>query len=216
MEIPQIENLIPMVVGSSDRGEPAFDVYARLLRDRVVFLGTPVDDQVANAIVAQLLFLDHEDPEQDIRLYINSPGGAVYPGLAICDTMQMLKPDVATFCMGMGAGIAAVLLAAGAKGKRFAVPNARVRINQGSVALREGDSDIEAALREARSLMTKVLETLAAHSGQPVERIRRDTEGGELVLSAEEAVTYGIVDQILVPDGRSSAGETDDDAVGST
>src|SRR6478735_3930749 len=126
MEIPKIENLIPMVVESSNRGERAYDIYSRLLKDRIIFLGTPVNDQVANAIIAQLLFLEHDDPNQDIRLYINSPGGVIYAGLAIYDTMQMIKPDVATFCMGFGASMGAVLLAGGTKGKRFALPSARI------------------------------------------------------------------------------------------
>ena len=136
MNIPDVNALIPMVVESTNRGERAFDIYSRLLKDRIIFLGTPVDDQIANLIIAQMLFLEHEDPNQDIRLYINSPGGVVYSGLAIYDTMQMIKPDVATFCMGMGASMAAVLLAGGAKGKRFALPNARVMIHQGSSGFR--------------------------------------------------------------------------------
>ena len=131
MHIPSIDNLIPMVVESSNRGERAFDIYSRLLKDRIIFLGTPVDDQIANVIIAQMLFLAHDDPDQDIRLYINSPGGVVYSGLAIYDTMQMIKPDVSTFCMGMGASMAAVLLAAGTPGKRYALPNSRVMIQQG-------------------------------------------------------------------------------------
>src|ERR687898_1214336 len=138
MHIPTVENLIPMVVESTNRGERAFDIYSRLLKDRIIFLGTPVDDQIANLIIAQMLFLAHEDPDQDIKLYINSPGGVVYSGLAIYDTIQMIKPDVATFTMGMSASMAAVLLAGGAKGKRFALPNARVMIHQGSAGFRGG------------------------------------------------------------------------------
>ena len=148
MNIPDVNALIPMVVESTNRGERAFDIYSRLLKDRIIFLGTPVDDQIANVIIAQMLFLEHEDPNQDIRLYINSPGGVVYSGLAIYDTMQMIKPDVATFCMGMGASMAAVLLAGGTKGKRFALPNARVMIHQGSSGFRGAVPDIEVAARE--------------------------------------------------------------------
>ena len=129
MQIPTIENLIPYVVESTNRGERTFDIYSRLLKDRIIFLGTPVDDQVANAIIAQMIFLEYDDPQQDIKLYINSPGGVVYSGLAIYDTMQMIKPDVATFCMGMGASMAAVLLAGGSKGKRFALQNSRIMIH---------------------------------------------------------------------------------------
>ena len=161
MEIPKIENLIPMVVESSNRGERAYDIYSRLLKDRIIFLGTPVDDRVANVIIAQMLFLEHEDPKQDIRLYINSPGGVVYSGLAIYDTMQMIRCDVATFCMGMGASMAAVLLAGGAKGKRFALPNARVMIHQGSAGFRGAVPDIEVAARETINLTTKLTEILA-------------------------------------------------------
>src|SRR4051794_16910503 len=132
MEIPTIENLIPMVVESSNRGERAYDIYSRLLKERIIFLGTPVNDEIANLIVAQMLFLEHEDPDADIRLYINSPGGIIYSGLAVYDTMQMIKPDVATYSMGFSASMGAVLLAGGAKGKRFALPSARILIHQGS------------------------------------------------------------------------------------
>ena len=176
MDIPRLENLIPMVVESTNRGERAFDIYSRLLKDRIIFLGTPVDDQIANLIIAQMLFLAHEDPEQDIKLYINSPGGVVYSGLAIYDTMQMIKPDVATFCMGMGASMAAVLLAGGAHGKRFALPNARVMIHQGSAGFRGAVPDIEVVARETLNLTTKLTEILAQHAGQPFEKVKRDTE----------------------------------------
>jgi len=167
MTIPQIENLVPMVVESSNRGERAFDIYSRLLKDRIIFLGTPVEDQMANLIIAQLLYLEHENPEADIKLYINSPGGVVYSGLAIYDTMQMIKPDVATFCMGMGASMAAVLLAGGAQGKRYALPNARIMIHQGSAGFRGNVPDIEVAARETLNLTTKLTQILADHAGQP-------------------------------------------------
>jgi ATP-dependent Clp protease protease subunit len=198
MEIPKIQNLVPMVVESTNRGERAYDIYSRLLKDRIVFLGTPVDDQIANLIIAQMLFLAHEDPEQDIRLYINSPGGVVYSGLAIYDTMQMIKPDVATFCMGMGASMAAVLLAGGTKGKRFGLPNARVMIHQGSAGFRGAVPDIEVVARETLSLTTKLTEILAAHSGQPYDKVKRDTER-DYYMTAQEAKEYGIIDEVLEP-----------------
>ncbi len=145
MEIPRIENLVPMVVETTNRGERAFDIYSRLLKDRIIFLGTPVDDQIANLIIAQMLFLAHEDPDQDIRLYINSPGGVVYSGLAIYDTMQMIKPDVATYALGFCASMGAVLLTGGAAGKRFSLPNARILIHQGSGGFSGNVPDIEVA-----------------------------------------------------------------------
>ena len=198
MEIPKIENLVPMVVESTNRGERAFDIYSRLLKDRIIFLGTPVDDQIANLIIAQMLFLAHEDPEQDIRLYINSPGGVVYSGLAIYDTMQMIKPNVSTLCMGMGASMAAVLLAGGAKGKRFALPNARVMIHQGSAGFRGNVPDIEVAARETLSLTTKLTEILATHSGQSYDKVKRDTER-DYYMTAQEAKEYGLVDEVMEP-----------------
>ena len=198
MEISATTNLIPMVVESTNRGERAFDIYSRLLKDRIIFLGTPVDDQIANVIIAQMLFLAHEDPDQDIRLYINSPGGVVYSGLAIYDTMQMIKPDVATFCMGMGASMAAVLLSGGTKGKRFALPNARVMIHQGSGGFRGAVPDIEVIARETLSLTTKLTEILAAHSGQPFDKVKRDTER-DYYMTAQEAKEYGLIDEVLEP-----------------
>jgi len=198
MFIPMVENLIPMVVESTNRGERAFDIYSRLLKDRIIFLGTPVDDQIANLVVAQMLFLAHEDPDQDIKLYINSPGGVVYSGLAIYDTMQMIKPDVATFCLGMNASMAAVLLAAGAPGKRFALPNARVMIHQGSAGFRGAVPDIEVVARETLSLTTKLTEILSQHTGQPFEKVKRDTER-DYFLTAQEAKEYGMVDEVLEP-----------------
>jgi len=198
MEIPKIENLIPMVVESTNRGERAYDIYSRLLKDRIIFLGTPVDDQVANAIIAQMLFLEHDDPSADIRLYINSPGGVVYSGLAIYDTMQMIKPDVSTLCMGMGASMAAVLLAGGTKGKRFALPNARVMIHQGSSGFRGAVPDIEVAARETLSLTTKLTEIVALHSGQTFERVKHDTER-DYYMTAKDALEYGLIDEVLEP-----------------
>jgi ATP-dependent Clp protease protease subunit len=203
MEIPKIENLIPMVVESSNRGERAYDIYSRLLKDRIIFLGTPVDDQVANAIIAQMLFLEHDDPNADIRLYINSPGGVVYSGLAIYDTMQMIKPDVSTLCMGMGASMAAVLLAGGTKGKRFALPNSRVMIHQGSSGFRGAVPDIEVAARETLSLTNKLTEILAYHSGQTPERVKHDTER-DYYMTAADALEYGLIDEILEPSKLSA------------
>ena len=198
MNIPRIENLVPMVVESSNRGERAFDIYSRLLRDRIIFLGTPIDDQIANVVIAQMLFLENDDPTQDIKLYINSPGGVVYSGLAIYDTMQMIKPDVATFCIGMSASMAAVLLAAGTKGKRFALPNSRVMIHQGSAGFRGAVPDIEVVARETINLTTKLTEILAMHTGQEFDRVKRDTER-DYYMPAPEAQDYGIVDEVLEP-----------------
>ena len=198
MQIPTLENLVPMVVESSNRGERSFDIYSRLLRDRIIFLGQPVDDQIANLIVAQLLFLAHEDPEQDIRLYINSPGGVIYSGLAIYDTMQMIKPDVATFCMGFGASMATVLLAGGAPGKRYALPSSRMMIHQGSGGFSGNVPDIEVAAREALMLSGRCIELLATHCNQPVDKVRHDSER-DFYMSAWEARDYRLVDEVLVP-----------------
>src|SRR5829696_8474618 len=198
MEIPRIHNLIPIVVESTNRGERSFDIYSRLLRDRIVFIGTPIDDQVAIVAIAQLLFLANEAPDQDIHLYLNSPGGVVYSGLAIYDTIQMIKPDVATFTMGMSASMAAVLLAGGAKGKRFALPNARVMIHQGSAGFRGAVPDIEVVARETLSLTTKLTEILAQHTGQAFEKVKHDTER-DYYMTAEEAKEYGLVDEVLEP-----------------
>lgn len=192
----QPEALIPMVVETTNRGERAYDIYSRLLRDRIIFLGTPVDDQIANAIIAQMIFLEYENPEQDIKLYINSPGGLVYAGLAIYDTMQMIRCDVATYCLGLGASMAAVLLAAGTKGKRFALPNSRILIHQGSSGFRGSVPDIEIQARETISLTTKMTEILAYHTGQSFERVKLDTER-DYFMSAQEAKEYGIVDHVL-------------------
>jgi ATP-dependent Clp protease protease subunit len=198
MEIPTIENLIPMVVESSNRGERSYDIYSRLLKDRIIFLGSQVEDQIANSIIAQMLFLEHENPEADIKLYINSPGGIVYSGLAIYDTMQMIKPDVATFCMGFGASMAAVLLAGGAHGKRYALPNARIMIHQGSGGFRGNVPDIEVAARETLSLTTKLTQILADHAGQPFDKVKRDTER-DYYMTAAEARDYGLIDEVLEP-----------------
>lgn len=190
--------LIPTVVEPTDRGERAFDIYSRLLRDRVIILGQPVDDAVANLVVAQLLHLEVEDPEKDVSLYINSPGGSVTAGLAIYDAMQAIRCDVATYAMGLAASIAAVLLAGGAKGKRCSLTNARVLIHQphGSA---EGESvDIEIQAREAAFLRRRLEEILAEHTGQPVDRIHADTDR-DFIMGAQEALAYGLVDRVIQP-----------------
>lgn len=190
------QNLVPMVVESTNRGERAYDIYSRLLRDRIIMLGTPIDDQIANLICAQLLFLDHENPERDIRLYIDSPGGSVYHGLFIYDTMQALRCDVQTYACGLTASMGAVLLAAGTHGKRYALPNTRILIHQGSAGFRGNVPDIEIVARETLLLTTRLVEIMALHTGQPFDVIKRDTERDKY-MSAEEAAEYGIVDQVL-------------------
>lgn len=198
MRIPTVENIIPMVVESSNRGERAYDIYSRLLKDRIVFLGTPVNDDVANAIIAQMLFLAHEDPDQDIKLYINSPGGVIYSGLAIYDTMQMIKPDVQTYSMGFSASMGAVLLAGGTAGKRYALPNARILIHQGSGGFSGAIPDIEVAARETLTLSAKCISIIADHSGQSFEKVKRDSDR-DFYMTAQEAKAYGIIDEVLEP-----------------
>ena len=189
--------LIPMVVEQTSRGERAFDIYSRLLKDNIIFLGTPIDDQIANLIVAQLLFLESENPEKDISFYINSPGGSVSAGLAIYDTMQFIKPDVSTLCIGQAASMGALLLAAGAKGKRFCLPNSRVMIHQPMGGFQGQASDVEIHAREILFLKGKLNEILARHTGQKMETIQKDTDRDNF-LSAEQAVNYGLVDRVLV------------------
>ncbi len=198
-ELARPEMVIPYVTETTNRGERTYDVYSRLLRDRIIFLGTPIDDQVANVIVAQLIFLAGEDPDRDISLYINSPGGVVYSGLAIYDTMQYIKPDVATYCVGLAASMASTLLMAGTPGKRIALPNSRIMINQGSVGIpRSAIPDVEVFARETLRLTTTMTEITARHTGQPFERIKRDTER-DYYMTAEEAKDYGIIDQVVQP-----------------
>lgn len=189
-------NLVPMVVEQSNRGERAYDIYSRLLKDRIVFIGTPVDDNVANLVVAQLLFLESEDPEKDINIYINSPGGSVYAGLAIYDTMQYIKPDVSTICVGLAASMGAVLLAAGAKGKRFALPNSRMMVHQPHGGAQGQAVEIEIQAREILRIRESINIILSRHTGQPLERISKDTDR-DYFMSGEEARDYGIIDQIL-------------------
>ena len=189
-------NLVPMVVEQTSRGERAYDIYSRLLKERVIFLVGGVDDHVANVIVAQLLFLEAENPEKDISLYINSPGGVVTAGMAIYDTMQYIKPDVSTICVGQACSMGALLLAAGAKGKRYALPNARVMIHQPSGGSQGQATDIEIQAREILSMRQRLNEILASHTGQSIEVIARDTERDNF-KSAADAVAYGLVDQVL-------------------
>ena len=196
-------NLIPMVVEQSSRGERAYDIYSRLLKERVVFLVGPVDDPVANVVVAQLLFLESENPDKDINLYINSPGGNVSSGLAIYDTVQFIKPDVSTICVGLAASMGALLLAGGAKGKRYCLPHSRLMIHQPSGGAYGQATDIDIHAREILRLRERLNEVLAAHTGQPLEKIAIDTERDNF-MGAEEAVEYGLVDQVL--SSRADAG----------
>ena len=189
--------LVPMVIEQSSRGERAYDIYSRLLKDRVVFIGTPIDDVVANLIVAQLLFLQMEDPEKDIHIYINSPGGSITSGLAIYDTMQFLKCDVATYCIGQAASMGAVLLGAGTKGKRYTLPNSRVMIHQPWGGVQGVEADIRIQAKEILNLKERLNRILAKHTGQNVERIEKDTDR-DYFMSADEAKAYGIVDEVVV------------------
>lgn len=189
--------LVPTVVESSSRGERAYDLYSRLLRERIIFLGTPVDDTVSNLICAQMLFLESEDPDRDINLYINSPGGDITGLMAIYDTMHFIKPDVSTFCFGQAASAAAVLLAAGTKGKRYALPHARVLLHQPWGGVGGQASDIEIQAREILRLRDILNEMLAADTGQTVERIAKDTDR-DFVMEASEAVAYGLIDEVIV------------------
>jgi ATP-dependent Clp protease protease subunit len=192
---PQDLGLVPMVVETSGRGERAYDIYSRLLKERIIFLVGPVDDATANLIVAQMLFLESENPDKDIHFYINSPGGGVMAGLAIYDTMQFIKPDVSTLCMGQAASMGAFLLAAGAKGKRFCLPNARVMIHQPLGGFHGQASDVEIHAKEVLFLKQCLNEMLARHTGQTVEQIERDTDRDNF-LSADAAVEYGLVDKV--------------------
>ena len=196
MTEPQALGLIPMVIEQSGRGERAYDIYSRLLKERVVFLVGPVNEATANLVVAQFLFLESENPDKDIHFYINSPGGSVSAGMAIYDTMQFIKPDVSTLCTGMAASMAAFLLAAGAKGKRFVLPNSRVMIHQPSGGFSGQASDIEIHAKYILSLRERLNKLLARHTGQTVDKIDRDTDRDNF-LTAEESVAYGIVDQVL-------------------
>ena len=188
--------LIPTVIEKTAGGERAYDIYSRLLKERIIFLGTDIDDTVANLVIAQLLFLESEDATKDIKLYINSPGGSVYAGLAMYDTMNVVKPDVSTICVGMAASMGAVLLAAGAAGKRFALPNAKIMIHQGSAGFSGTPSDIEITAREVLKSRQKLDEILAHHTGKPVQEVHQDTDRDYWMDSAE-AKAYGLVDSVI-------------------
>jgi ATP-dependent Clp protease protease subunit len=195
--------MVPIVIEQSGRGERAYDIYSRLLRDRVVFIVGPINEMTANLVVAQLLFLESENPDKEIALYINSPGGSVYAGMAIYDTMQFIKPDVSTICVGMAASMGAFLLAGGAKGKRYALPNSRILIHQPSGGSQGQASDIEIQAREILYLRERINRILSDRTGQPVERIARDTDRDNF-MSASDAVSYGLIDKIFVKRGESA------------
>ena len=188
--------LVPMVVEQTNRGERSYDIYSRLLKDRIIFLGTPIDDAVANLVTAQLLFLESEDADRDISIYINSPGGQVYAGMAIYDTMQYIKPEVSTLCLGMAMSMGAILLAGGAHGKRFALPNAKIMIHQGSAGFQGTPTDIDIQAREVLSLRKRMAEILSKHTGQSFERVEKDIDRDKF-MTAIEGKEYGIVDDIL-------------------
>jgi ATP-dependent Clp protease protease subunit len=189
--------LIPIVIEQTNRGERAYDIYSRLLKDRIIFIGTPIDDNVANTVIAQLLFLQTEDPDKDICLYINTPGGIVSSGLAIYDTMQYVKPDVATYCVGQATSMGALLLAAGAKGKRYALPHSRIMIHQPIGGFHGQATDVEIHAREILKIKDTLNRILAFHTGQPFEKIQTDTER-DFFMAGEEAKEYGIVDEVIV------------------
>ncbi|MCX7823717.1 MAG: ATP-dependent Clp endopeptidase proteolytic subunit ClpP [Syntrophobacterales bacterium] len=195
-KLKNMSSLIPIVIEQSSRGERAFDIYSRLLRDRIIFLGTPITDEVANVIIAQMLFLESEDPDKDIYFYINSPGGLVTAGLAIYDTMQYIKPDVSTLCMGQAASMAAVLLAAGVKGKRYALPHSRILLHQPMGGFQGQATDVEIQAREILRLREELNRILMYHTGRPLEQIAKDTER-DFYMSGEQAREYGIVDEVI-------------------
>ena len=188
--------LVPMVIEQTSRGERAFDIYSRLLNERVIFLGTPINDDIANLVVAQLIHLESDDPDKDISIYINSPGGSVYSGLAIYDTMQFIKPDVSTICVGIGMSMGALILAGGAKGKRFALPNAKILIHQLIGGFEGQAADIEIHAREVIQVRQTLDEILAKHTGQTVEKVSKDTDR-DYFMTAEEAKEYGIIDDVI-------------------
>jgi ATP-dependent Clp protease, protease subunit len=204
----QPQSVIPYVVESSNRGERVYDIYSRLLRDRIIFLGTPIDDQVANAIVAQLLFLDYEDPERDIQMYIHCPGGVVTAGLAIYDTMQFVRPEIVTICVGVAASMGTVILAAGSKGKRHALPNSTVHMHpaQGGTGYAAAP-DVEITVRELLRLQSKTRTILAQHTGQTVEKIAQDFDR-DVFMDAYQAVEYGLIDQVIETAGAISNGDS--------
>jgi ATP-dependent Clp protease protease subunit len=189
--------LVPMVVEQTSRGERAYDIFSRLLKDSIIFIGTPIDDAVANLVIAQMLFLESEDPEKDILLYINSPGGSITAGLAIYDTMQFIRPDVQTYCIGQSASMAAVLVAGGTKGKRFSLPNSRIVIHQPLMQGLAGQAtDIDIAAKEILRMRERLNQILTTHTGQPFQRIQEDTER-DYIMSAEQGKEYGIIDEVI-------------------
>jgi ATP-dependent Clp protease protease subunit len=200
---PQPQSLIPMVVESTNRGERAFDIYSRLLKERIILLGTPVEDQIANLIVAQLLFLEHEDPERDIWLYINSPGGSITAGLAIYDTMQVIRPNVCTICVGMAGSMATPILAGGARGKRYSLPNSTIHMHPAGGGARGYAPDVEIMARELLREQQLIRELLAKDTGQPIERIARDFDR-DLFMNPVQAKEYGIIDEILSREDMSN------------
>jgi len=196
--------LIPMVVEQTSRGERAFDIYSRLLNERIIFLGTPVDDQIANLIVAQMIHLESEDPDKDISVYVNTPGGSVYSGLAIYDTMQYIKPDVQTICVGIAMSMGAVILAGGAEGKRMALPNAKILIHQVSGGFQGQATDIEIQARETIAIKRRLEEITAFHTGQPLDKVSKDMER-DYFMTADEAKEYGIIDTVVSQRGAGVA-----------
>lgn len=202
-------NYVPMVVEQSSRGERAYDIYSRLLKDRIIFLGGPIDDNVANVVVAQLLFLESEDPDKDIYLYINSPGGVVTAGLAIYDTMQYIKPDVSTICIGQAASMGSLLLTAGAKGKRFALPNARIMIHQPLGGAQGQSTDIQIQAREIQRIRDVINDIIVNSTGKSVEQVNEDTERDNF-MTAEEAKAYGLVDEVITRPKKSKESESKD------
>lgn len=189
--------LIPMVVEHTNRGERAYDIYSRLLKDSIIFIGAPIDDSLANVVIAQMLFLEAEDPDRDILLYINSPGGSISAGFAIYDTMQFIRPDVQTYCIGQAASMAAVLLSAGAKGKRFSLPNSRIIIHQPLMSGLAGQAtDIDIHAKEILRMRSRINEILSTHTGQSLERIREDTDR-DYIMSADQSSEYGIIDDVI-------------------
>jgi ATP-dependent Clp protease protease subunit len=189
-------NLVPIVIEQTSRGERSFDIFSRLLKDRIIFLGTPIDDTIANLVMAQLLHLESDDPDKDISIYINSPGGSVYAGLAIYDTMQFIKPDVSTICVGIAMSMGALLLAGGAKGKRMALPNAKILIHQVTGGFQGQGTDIEIQAREVIALKRRMEEIIAEHTDQPLDRVSKDMERDRF-FKADEAVEYGLIDRVL-------------------
>ena len=206
--------LVPMVVEQTNRGERAYDIYSRLLKERIIFLGTAIDDTIANLVTAQLLFLEAEEPDRDIAMYVNSPGGTVTAGLAIYDTIQYIKPDVSTICIGQAASMGALLLSAGAKGKRYALPNSRILIHQPLGGVQGQASDIDIQAREILRMREKLNEILSKHTGQSVKKIEKDTDRDNF-MTAEQAKDYGLLDDVIVArtapsNGRPGAGDDDD------